>query len=184
MLDVGCGGGILSESLASAGAETTAIDISETVLQVARLHLHESGLSVRYLLSTVEELSSKQGETFDVVTCMELLEHVPNPASVVAAIAELLEPGGHCFFSTLNRTPAAFLLGIIGAEYVAGVCPKGTHRYDRFIKPSELGQWIRAAGLQVADISGIHYNPVTGSVRLGGRVGVNYVIHARKPALS
>jgi 2-polyprenyl-6-hydroxyphenyl methylase/3-demethylubiquinone-9 3-methyltransferase len=179
--DVGCGGGILAESLARKGGHVTGIDVAPRVLATARLHLHESGLDIDYLQLTVEEFAQESPRSFDVVTCMEMLEHVPEPLSVVASIHDLLKPGGHAFFSTLNRTPRAFLLGIVGAEYIAQLLPRGTHRYDRFIRPSELGAWIREAGLQLRDISGLHYNPVTRSVRLGGDVQVNYLVHATRP---
>lgn len=179
--DVGCGGGILAESLARKGGHVTGIDVAPKVLATARLHLHESGLDIDYRQVTVEEFAQETPGSFDVVTCMEMLEHVPEPLSVVASIHKLLKPGGHAFFSTLNRTPRAFLLGIVGAEYVAQLLPRGTHRYDRFIRPSELGAWIREAGLQLRDISGLHYNPVTRSVRLGGDVQVNYLVHATRP---
>lgn len=179
--DVGCGGGILAESLARKGGHVTGIDVAPKVLATARLHLHESGLDIDYRQVTVEEFAQETPGSFDVVTCMEMLEHVPEPLSVVASIHDLLKPGGHAFFSTLNRTPRAFLLGIVGAEYVAQLLPRGTHRYDRFIRPSELGAWIREAGLQLRDISGLHYNPVTRSVRLGGDVQVNYLVHATRP---
>lgn len=181
ILDVGCGGGILSESLAGKGANVTGIDAAERVIQVARLHLQESRLNVNYRAATAEELAGESRHSFDAVTCMEMLEHVPEPASVVRSIAAMLKPGGDAFFSTLNRTPLAFLLGIVGAEYVARFCPRGTHRYDRFIRPSELSTWLRSSGLQVLDISGIHYNPMSKSVMVGGHVHMNYLLHARKP---
>jgi 2-polyprenyl-6-hydroxyphenyl methylase/3-demethylubiquinone-9 3-methyltransferase len=181
VVDVGCGGGILSESLAAKKAEVTGIDVAPRVLATARLHLHESGLDVDYRQQTVEELAAQEAGSFDVVTCMEMLEHVPDPASVIRSVSDLLKPGGHAFFSTLNRTPLAFALGIVGAEHVARLLPRGTHRYDRFIKPSELSAWARDAGFLVADIRGLHYNPLTRSVRLGGNVRVNYLFHAQKP---
>jgi 2-polyprenyl-6-hydroxyphenyl methylase/3-demethylubiquinone-9 3-methyltransferase len=180
VLDVGCGGGILAESLAAKGARVTGIDVAEKVLGVARLHLLESGLEVDYEEITVEDKALNNGAAYDVVTCMEMLEHVPDPNSVVQSIAALLKPGGHGFFSTLNRTPLAFALGIVGAEHVARICPRGTHRYDRFIRPSELSQWIRSAGMEVLDIRGIHYNPLSHSVMLGGHVKINYLLHARR----
>jgi 2-polyprenyl-6-hydroxyphenyl methylase/3-demethylubiquinone-9 3-methyltransferase len=180
-LDVGCGGGILSESLAAGGAEVTAIDIAPRVLDIARLHLHESGLEVNYRQATIEQIAGEKPGEFDLVTCLEMLEHVPDPASVIHAIASVVKPGGHVFMSTLNRTPAAFLLGIVGAEYVARLLPRGTHRYDRFIRPSELCGWIRDAGLSVRDICGLHYNPVMRYVSLGGNVAVNYLVHAQRP---
>ena len=180
VIDIGCGAGILSEALAAEGAKTVGLDVSEQVLISAKLHLFETGLEVDYRLATAEEAAAEDPGAFDVVTCMEMLEHVPDPVSVVRACADLLRPGGHCFFSTLSRSPAAFLLGIVGAEHIARLCPKGTHRYDRFIRPSELSQWIREAGLNVVDITGIHYNPWSRTVRLGGHVQVNYMVHARK----
>lgn len=181
VLDVGCGGGILAESLARKGGQVTGIDIASRVLATARLHLHESGLEVDYRRVTVEELAAESPAAFDVVTCMEMLEHVPDPPSIIRSICALLKPGGQAFFSTLNRTPLAFLLGIVGAEHIARLLPRGTHRYDRFIRPSELGAWVRAAGLQLQDVSGLHYNPLTRSVMLGGNVQVNYLAHASKP---
>jgi 2-polyprenyl-6-hydroxyphenyl methylase/3-demethylubiquinone-9 3-methyltransferase len=180
--DIGCGGGILAESLARKGGLVTGIDVAPRVLATARLHLHESGLDVDYRQLTVEELVQESAQAFDVVTCMEMLEHVPDPPSIIRSIHDLLVPGGHAFFSTLNRTPRAFLLGIVGAEYIAQLLPRGTHRYDRFIRPSELSAWIREAGLQLRDIVGLHYNPVTRSVMLGGDVQVNYLVHATRPA--
>jgi 2-polyprenyl-6-hydroxyphenyl methylase/3-demethylubiquinone-9 3-methyltransferase len=181
VVDVGCGGGILSESLARKGARVTGIDVAPRVLAVARLHLHESGLDVDYREMTVEDLAHQAPGAFDVVTCMEMLEHVPDPPSIVRAIHDLLKPGGHAFFSTLNRTPLAFMLGIVGAEHVARLLPRGTHRYDRFIRPSELSTWMRSAGLELRDITGLHYNPVTRSVMLGGNLQVNYLAHATRP---
>jgi 2-polyprenyl-6-hydroxyphenyl methylase/3-demethylubiquinone-9 3-methyltransferase len=182
IVDVGCGGGILAESLARKGGQVTGIDVAKRVLATARLHLHESGLDVDYRRVTVEELAAESPGAFDVVTCMEMLEHVPDPPSIVRSIHQLLKPGGQAFFSTLNRTPLAFLLGIVGAEHIARLLPRGTHRYDRFIRPSELGAWVRAAGLQLLDVTGMHYNPLTRSVMLGGNVQVNYLAHASKPA--
>ena len=182
VLDLGCGGGILSESLARQDAVVSGIDIAPRVLAVARLHLHESGLEVDYQEKTVEALASESPGEFDVVTCMEMLEHVPDPASILASAQRLLKPGGHGFFSTLNRTPLSFALGIVGAEYIARLLPRGTHRYDRFIRPSELGSWARNAGLEVKDILGLQYNPMTRSVMLGGSVKVNYMMHVVKPA--
>jgi len=179
VLDVGCGGGILSESLARMGATVTAIDVAPRVLEVARLHLLESGLNVTYELASVEVISAEQPATFDVVTCLEMLEHVPDPVSVISAISRALKPGGHLFLSTLNRTPLAFLLGIVGAEHVARLLPRGTHRYDRFTRPSELGAWLRSSGFAIRNICGLHYNPVARYVRLGGKVNVNYLVHAQ-----
>jgi len=180
--DVGCGGGILAESLARKGATVTGIDVAPRVLATAKLHLHESELEVDYREITVEDFAVEEAGSFDVVTCMEMLEHVPEPASIIQSVQRLLKPGGHAFFSTLNRTPLAFALGIVGAEHIARLLPRGTHRYDRFIRPSELGAWARDAGMQVEDIVGLHYNPLTRSVMLGGNVRVNYLLHAAKPA--
>jgi 2-polyprenyl-6-hydroxyphenyl methylase/3-demethylubiquinone-9 3-methyltransferase len=181
VIDVGCGGGILAESLARAGANVTGIDVAPRVLATARLHLHESKLDIDYREQTVEATALEERGRYDIVTCMEMLEHVPDPASVIQALADLLKPGGHAFLSTLNRTPLAFALGIVGAEYVARLLPRGTHRYDRFIRPSELAAWLRAAGLELRDVTGVHYNPLTRSVMLGGNVRVNYLVHAEKP---
>lgn len=180
-IDVGCGGGILAESLADKGAKVTGIDVAPRVLATARLHLHESGHDVEYREVTVEAMAEEAAGGFDVLTCMEMLEHVPDPASVIDATARLLKPGGQAFYSTLNRTPLAFALGIVGAEHVLRLLPRGTHRYDRFIRPSELSAWLRRAGLEVRDITGLHYNPLTRSVMLGGNVAVNYLVHASKP---
>jgi len=180
VLDVGCGAGILSESMAASGARVTAIDIAPRVLDVARLHLLESMLEVEYRLATIEQVADEEGSAFDAVTCLEMLEHVPDPASVIQCISKVLKPGGHVFLSTLNRTPRAFLLGILGAEHIARILPQGTHRYDRFIRPSEMSQWLREAGLSVRDICGLHYNPVNRYVKLGGNVRVNYLLHAQK----
>ena len=182
VLDVGCGGGILAESMAREGAQVTAIDIAPKVLGIARLHLLESGLEVDYQQSTVEDIAETNPAEFDVVTCLEMLEHVPDPASVIHAISRLVKPGGQVFLSTLNRTPASFLFGIVGAEYIARLLPRGTHRYDRFIRPSELGKWLRQNELELRDISGLHYNPLARFVRLGGHVNINYLAHAQRPA--
>jgi 2-polyprenyl-6-hydroxyphenyl methylase/3-demethylubiquinone-9 3-methyltransferase len=182
VLDVGCGGGILSESLAIGGARVTGIDLSEEALRVARLHLLESGtMTIDYRMTSAEELAEAAPSAFDVVTCMEMLEHVPNPASTVAACSALAKAGGHVFFSTLNRNPGAYLAAIIGAEYVLGLLPKGTHDYVRFIKPSELSRWARNAGLEPDRLTGLTYNPLTGKYRLCNNTGVNYLMHARKP---
>ena len=182
VLDVGCGGGLLSEALAQAGAKVTAIDLAPNLLKVARLHGLESGIKVDYREMPVEALAEEVPASFDAVTCMEMLEHVPDPASVIAACARLLKPGGQLFLSTLNRTPAAFALAIVGAEYVARVLPKGTHQYRDFIKPSELAKWLRAAGLELGDVSGLMYEPWRNSARIVSRTDINYLACARKPA--
>ena len=181
VLDVGCGGGLLSEALAQRGAEVTAIDLAPDLLQVARLHGLETGTRVDYRLSSVEALAGEATGRFDAVTCMEMLEHVPDPASVLSACAALLRPGGRLFVSTLNRTPAAFALAIVGAEYVARMLPRGTHQYRDFIKPSELGAWLRAAGLRLEDVSGLAYEPWRDGARLGTRPSINYLACAVKP---
>ena len=180
VIDVGCGGGILSESMAMQGASVTGIDIAAKALSVARLHLHESGCKVDYQEATAESWAEQHPASAGVVTCMEMLEHVPEPASVVAACASMLEAGGHLFMSTLNRNPAAFAVAILGGEHITRIIPRGTHQYDRFIKPSELCQWLRAAGMKVEEITGIHYNPLERTARTGGHVHVNYLIHATK----
>jgi 2-polyprenyl-6-hydroxyphenyl methylase/3-demethylubiquinone-9 3-methyltransferase len=178
VLDVGCGGGILAEGLARRGAEVTAIDMAEAALQVARLHLHESGLEVDYRHITVEDLAQEMPGSFDVVTCMELLEHVPDPGSVITACARLIKPEGDVFLSTINRNPKAFLLAVVGAEYVLRLLPRGTHDYARFIRPSELDAWNREAGLTTREIAGMSYNPLTRRYALGDNVDVNYLLHA------
>ncbi|MBV2092860.1 MAG: bifunctional 2-polyprenyl-6-hydroxyphenol methylase/3-demethylubiquinol 3-O-methyltransferase UbiG [Candidatus Thiodiazotropha sp. (ex Ctena orbiculata)] len=176
VLDVGCGGGILSESLAANGAKVTGIDMGEAPLQVARLHLLESGFEVTYERIPVERLAEERPASFDLITCMEMLEHVPDPASVVAACAKLVRPGGRLFFSTINRNPKSYLFAIIGAEYLLQMLPKGTHDYAKFIRPSELNAWIREAGLDSTDIKGLSYNPLTQHYRLGDDVDVNYMV--------
>jgi 2-polyprenyl-6-hydroxyphenyl methylase/3-demethylubiquinone-9 3-methyltransferase len=181
VLDVGCGGGILSEALAAAGAQVTGIDLAPRVLDVARLHLHESNLAVDYREISVEALAAAEPGAFDAVTCMEMLEHVPDPGSVIAASAALLKTGGRLFLSTLNRTPQAFGIAIVGAEYVAGLLPRGTHHYAQFIRPSEIAAALRAASLELEDISGLGYNPLTRIARVTQSVQVNYLACARKP---
>jgi 2-polyprenyl-6-hydroxyphenyl methylase/3-demethylubiquinone-9 3-methyltransferase len=181
VLDVGCGGGLLSEALAAEGARVTAIDLAPELLRIAKLHRLESGADVDYRLSSVETLAAEQRDRYDAITCMELLEHVPDPGSVLSACAALLKPGGRLFVSTLNRTPAAFALAIVGAEYIARLLPKGTHQYREFIKPSELAAWMRAAGLELEDVSGLMYEPWRNSARVIGRTDVNYLACARKP---
>jgi len=182
VLDVGCGGGLLSEALAGEGAQVTAIDLAPDLLKIARLHGLESGVAVDYRLTAVEALAAELPAHFDAITCMEMLEHVPDPASVVAACATLLKPGGRLFVSTLNRTPAAFALAIVGAEYIAQLLPKGTHQYRDFIKPSELAAWVRASGLVLEDVSGLLYEPWRNAARLSPRTEVNYLLCAVKPA--
>lgn len=181
VLDVGCGGGILAESLSKAGASVTGIDLSTKALKVAELHQLESGTTVRYRSISAEDLAKEEPQSYDVVTCMEMLEHVPNPASVVQACANLCKPGGHIFFSTLNRNPKSYLFAIIGAEYILQLLPKGTHQYEKFIKPSELAQFTRAAGLEVQQLKGMTYNPITQIYRLGNDTDVNYMLATRKP---
>lgn len=182
VLDVGCGGGILSESMADRGAEVTGIDMGEAPLEVARLHLLESGQQVDYRRVPVEELAAEMPDRFDVVTCMEMLEHVPDPASVIAACAILVKPGGQVFFSTINRNPKAYLFAIVGAEYVLRMLPRGTHDFAKFIRPSELNRWTREAGLNTNDITGMTYNPLTGVYKLDPRdVDVNYMVACGRP---
>lgn len=180
-LDVGCGGGLLSEALAKAGARVTAIDLAPDLIQVAKLHRLESGVEVDYRECSAEALAQELPGRFDVVTCMEMLEHVPDPSSVLRACAALLKPGGRLLLSTLNRTPAAFALAIVGAEYLARLLPRGTHQYRDFIKPSELARWLRAEGLQLEDVSGLMYEPWRNSARLTARTEVNYLACASKP---
>ena len=178
VLDIGCGGGILSESMAVKDAEVTGIDLSSKALAVARLHLMESGNSVEYLEVSAEQLATQSPESFDVVSCMEMLEHVPNPASTIAACAALVKPGGHVFFSTINRNAKAYLLAVIGAEYVLKMLPKGTHDYAKFIKPSELTRWSKSVGLEPQELIGLTYNPITQRYSLGRDTSVNYLLHA------
>ena len=182
VLDVGCGGGLLSEALAARGAQVTAIDLAPELLNIARLHQLESRLRVDYRQSPVEALLGAGEAPFAAITCMEMLEHVPDPASVIDACARLLEPGGRLFLSTLNRTPAAFALAIVGAEYVARLLPTGTHHYRDFIRPSELAAWLREAGLELEDVSGLVYEPWRNGARLSRRTDVNYLACAVKPA--
>lgn len=182
VLDVGCGGGILSESMASRGATVTGIDLSEKALGVAKLHLLESGRSVDYRLSSAEDLAAQEAGSYDVVTCMEMLEHVPNPASTIAACAALVKPGGHVFFSTISRNPKAYLFAVIGAEYILQLLPKGTHDYAKFIKPSELSRWAKAVGLEIDEIIGMSYNPITKVYSLGRDTDVNYLVHTVRDA--
>lgn len=181
VLDVGCGGGILSESMAHRGAVVTGIDLGEAPLEVARQHAKQSTVEVDYRCISVEDMAATHAGKFDVVTCLEMLEHVPDPASVVRACMQLVQPGGQVFFSTINRNPKAYALAIIGAEYVLGMMPKGTHDYDRFIRPSELAGWCREAGLEVCEQSGMTYQPLTRRFQLSPRdVSVNYLMHCRR----
>ena len=180
VLDVGCGGGILAESLSKAGGIVTGIDLSNKALKVAELHQLESNTSVQYRSISAEDLAKQEPENYDVVTCMEMLEHVPDPSSVVQACATLCKPGGSIFFSTLNRNPKSYLFAIIGAEYILKLLPKGTHEYDKFIKPSELANFTRQAGLELLEIKGMTYNPLTQIYRLGSDTDVNYMIATRK----
>jgi 2-polyprenyl-6-hydroxyphenyl methylase/3-demethylubiquinone-9 3-methyltransferase len=176
VLDVGCGGGILAEALARRGASVTGIDLSEKALQVAQLHLLESRLSVSYRSISAEDLAAQSAQSFDVVTCMELLEHVPDPAGMVAACARLVRPGGQVFFSTINRNPKAYLFAVVGAEYLLGLLPRGTHDYQRFIRPAELARWSRDAGLRPEEFMGMTYNPITRRYRLERDTSVNYLL--------
>jgi 2-polyprenyl-6-hydroxyphenyl methylase/3-demethylubiquinone-9 3-methyltransferase len=180
-LDVGCGGGILTESMAACGARVSGIDMAEAPLAVARLHQVESGSTVDYQRTTAEELSQREAGQFDIVTCLEMLEHVPSPADVVQSTAELVRPGGDVFFSTINRNPKSFLFAIVGAEYVLRLLPAGTHEYQKFIRPSELESWARESGLELQRSIGLHYNPLTKEYSLGPGLQVNYLMHFRRP---
>jgi 2-polyprenyl-6-hydroxyphenyl methylase/3-demethylubiquinone-9 3-methyltransferase len=181
VVDVGCGGGLLSEGMAGCGANVTGIDLSEKALGVARLHLLESGRSVDYRLIAAETLAAETPASFDAVTCLEMLEHVPDPASTIAACASLVKPGGQLFFSTINRNPKAYLFAVIGAEYILNLLPKGTHDYAKFLRPAELARFTREAGLDVAEIIGMSYNPLTQTYRLGDDTSVNYLMRAVRP---
>lgn len=180
ILDVGCGGGILSESMAQRGATVTGIDLSDKALGVAKLHLLESGNKVDYQKSSAEEFADQAPGSFDVVTCMEMLEHVPNPASIISACSVLVKPGGHVFFSTINRNAKAYLLAVVGAEYVLKMLPKGTHDYAKFIKPSELSRWAKSALLEPDELIGMTYNPLSQRYSLGHDTDVNYLLHTIK----
>lgn len=183
LLDVGCGGGILSEAMAQRGARVTGIDMGQAPLAVARLHALESGLDMDYRQITAEDLADAMPGTFDIVTCLEMLEHVPDPASVVAACARLVKPGGDLYFSTINRNPKAYAFAVVGAEYILRLLPRGTHEYAKFIRPSELASFLRAAGLELKHITGMTYNPFTKTYKLNPQdVSVNYLLHARKIA--
>lgn len=184
-LDIGCGGGILSEGMAARAASVTGIDLAESVLAVARLHLHESGLqNINYLEIPAADLAAEKPGTFEVVTCLEVLEHVPDPASMIETCARLAQPGGDIFFSTINRNPKAYALAIVGAEYVMQMLPKGTHDYAKFIQPAELDAWGRRAGLELRDVTGMHYSPLTESFRLVNNADVNYLAHFVRPEVN
>lgn len=178
VLDVGCGGGILTESLAGAGAEVTGIDAAEEIIVAARDHLVE-GSAIQYLTSTAEAMATKHAAEYEVVTCLELLEHVPNPQSVVSACTKLVKPGGHVFFSTINRTPKAYAFAVLGAEYLLKLLPRGTHDYAKFIKPSELATFARIAGLEICEFMGFSYNPLTQQCQFTDDISVNYLVHCQ-----
>ncbi|OQX37534.1 MAG: bifunctional 3-demethylubiquinol 3-O-methyltransferase/2-polyprenyl-6-hydroxyphenol methylase [Oceanospirillales bacterium LUC14_002_19_P2] len=181
VLDVGCGGGILSESMAHRGAKVTGIDMGEAPLAVARLHSLETGVEVNYQRITAEQLADEQPASFDAVTCLEMLEHVPDPGKIIDACARLVKPGGHVFFATLNRTPKSWLFAIVGAEYILKLLPKGTHEHDKFIRPHELAGWCRSAGLDIRHMTGMVYNPLTNVYRLKEQdLDVNYLVHTSK----
>ena len=180
VVDVGCGGGLLSEGMAVRGADVTGIDLSEKALGVARLHLLESGQRVDYRKVAAEQLATEMPASFDIVTCLEMLEHVPDPASIIAACARLVKPGGRVFFSTINRNPKAYLFAVIGAEYLLQMLPKGTHDFARFIKPSELARWCKQADLEPDDLAGMTYNPLNGRYALGNDTSVNYLLSATR----
>ena len=182
LLDVGCGGGILAEAMAQRGAIVTGIDMGEAPLSVAKLHQLESGLNINYQQITAEQLADQNAGQYDVVTCLEMLEHVPDPGSVIAACAKLVKPGGDIYFSTINRNPKAYALAIVGAEYLLKMLPKGTHEYAKFIRPSELMNWVRAAGLQPQGMTGMVYNPFTKQYKLkDSDIDVNYLVHCKRP---
>ena len=181
VIDIGCGGGILAESMARKGADVTGIDLSEKALKVADLHSLESGVNVRYKLIAAEAMAAEEAGQYDVVTCMEMLEHVPDPAAIVQACAALVKPGGHVFMSTLNRNPKAYLFAVLGAEYILRLLPKGTHDYDKFITPAELSQFARSAGLDVNSMRGMGYNPLTKIYSLNNDTSVNYLVACTRP---
>ena len=181
VLDVGCGGGLLSEAMAVAGATVTGLDLASELLEVARLHALESGVSVDYRLETAEAHAQSHAGRYDMVTCMEMLEHVPDPGSVIAALARLVRPGGHVFVSTINRNPRAWLQAVVAAEYVLRLLPRGTHAYDKFIRPSELAAWAREGGLELVDVAGLEYDPFARSARLSSDARVNYLAHLHRP---
>lgn len=180
VIDVGCGGGLLTEGMAERGAMVTGIDMGKAPLSVARLHQYESGLEIDYRQTTAEQLAHEEPGTYDVVTCLEMLEHVPDPAATIAACGQLISDDGHVFLSTINRNPKAWLFAVVGGEYLLQLLPKGTHDYSKFIRPSEMEEWARAAGLQLVDLTGMSYNPFTQEYRLGSDVSVNYLACFRK----
>ncbi len=180
VIDIGCGGGILSESLAQAGATVTGIDMNQSLVDAAKLHQFESGTQVEYLRITAEQIAAERPEQYDIVTCLEMLEHVPDPAAIVKACSALVKPGGHIFFSTINRNPKAYLFAIIGAEYLLKMLPKNTHDYRKFIRPSELGAWSRQAGMLPAAMAGLHYHPLNKTFSMNDDISVNYLLHAIK----
>ena len=180
LIDVGCGGGLISEKMAEFGAQVTGIDMGDAPLSVAKLHLLESGQTVEYLKITAEQIAAERAEEYDIVTCLEMLEHVPDPSLVVAACADLVKPGGDVYFSTINRNPKSWLMAIIGAEYILNLLPKGTHEYEKLIKPSELSDYARQSGLELKRMIGLHYNPLSGHYKLAPGVDVNYMIHCKK----
>lgn len=180
VIDIGCGGGILTESMAKLNANVTGIDMSEAALSVAQLHLHESNLKVEYIHTTAEKMAAERPGQYDIVTCMEMLEHVPDPTSIIRACASLVKPGGNLFFSTLNRNIKSYLFAIVGAEYALKLLPKGTHDFSKFIRPSELDEWSRQAGLSAKEMMGIHYNPLTKKFRLNEDISVNYLVWLKK----
>ncbi len=182
ILDVGCGGGLLAEAMARKGAQVVGLDLADELLEVAKLHALESGTRLDYRLESAEEHLVQNAGTYDVVTCMEMLEHVPDPAAVVAALAQLVRPGGHVFVSTINRTAKAYALAIVGAEYVLRLLPPGTHTYEKFIRPSELAGWAKAAALHLVDVSGLDYDPFTHQAALKADASVNYLMHLQRPA--
>ncbi|MEX2366286.1 MAG: bifunctional 2-polyprenyl-6-hydroxyphenol methylase/3-demethylubiquinol 3-O-methyltransferase UbiG, partial [Pseudohongiellaceae bacterium] len=181
VLDVGCGGGILSEALAHRGAKVTGIDMGQAPLAVAKLHVLESGLEIDYQQATAEQFAAAHGQQFDVVCCLEMLEHVPDPASVIQACKTLLKPGGHLFLSTINRNPKSYLFAVIGAEYILRLLPRGTHDYSKFIRPSEIARWARDSGLEMQQLTGMTYNPFTRKYRLEDDVDVNYLVYLTRP---
>lgn len=181
IIDIGCGGGILSESMAKEQAEVTGIDLNKSVISVAKLHQHESGTKVEYIAISAEDMAAERPEQFDIVTCLELLEHVPDPAAIIKACAALVKPGGHLFFSTINRNPKAYLFAILGAEYVLKLLPKNTHDYAKFIRPSELCQWAKQSSLLPGEMKGISYNPLNETFKLTDDISVNYLLYAAKP---